>query len=42
MVGVSRVGLDKSFLSELGSFDIVYSWVVLNHTGSMRDGLDNL
>lgn len=34
--------LDCSFLTELGSFDIVYSWGVLHHTGSMYEGLENL
>ena len=33
--------LDKSFLSDLGLFDIVYSWGVLHHTGSMWDAIGN-
>jgi 2-polyprenyl-3-methyl-5-hydroxy-6-metoxy-1,4-benzoquinol methylase len=34
--------LDTSFLSGLGSFDFVYSWGVLHHTGDMWRALDNL
>jgi len=34
--------LDKSFLSGLGTFDFVYSWGVLHHTGDMWSALDNL
>lgn len=33
--------LDKSFLGSLGEFDVVYSWGVLHHTGSMWEALDN-
>ncbi len=33
--------LDKAFLSSLGEFDVVYSWGVLHHTGSMWEALDN-
>lgn len=34
--------LDKDFLKSLGQFDIVYSWGVLHHTGSMWEALDNV
>jgi 2-polyprenyl-3-methyl-5-hydroxy-6-metoxy-1,4-benzoquinol methylase len=33
--------LDKGFLSGLGTFDIVYSWGVLHHTGKMWDAIEN-
>lgn len=33
--------LDESFLSSLGTFDFVYSWGVLHHTGHMWKALDN-
>jgi 2-polyprenyl-6-hydroxyphenyl methylase/3-demethylubiquinone-9 3-methyltransferase len=34
--------LDKDYLSSLGQFDIVYSWGVLHHTGSMWEALGNV
>jgi len=34
--------LDHSFLARLGTFDIVYSWGVLHHTGAMWLGMENL
>jgi len=33
--------LDETFLARLGTFDIVYSWGVLHHTGRMWDAIDN-
>lgn len=34
--------LDKGFISNLGCFDIVYSWGVLHHTGRMWEALENV
>jgi len=34
--------LDKDYLSRLGQFDVVYSWGVLHHTGSMWEALENV
>ncbi len=34
--------LDRSFLARLGTFDIVYSWGVLHHTGAMWTALDSV
>ncbi len=34
--------LDREFLHKLGSYDIVYSWGVLHHTGSMWQALENV
>jgi 2-polyprenyl-6-hydroxyphenyl methylase/3-demethylubiquinone-9 3-methyltransferase len=34
--------LDTQYLAGLGQFDIVYSWGVLHHTGSMWQAMDNL
>lgn len=33
--------LDRDYLATLGTFDVVYSWGVLHHTGKMWDGLEN-
>jgi len=33
--------LDEQYLSKLGLWDVVYSWGVLHHTGSMWEALDN-
>jgi 2-polyprenyl-6-hydroxyphenyl methylase/3-demethylubiquinone-9 3-methyltransferase len=34
--------LNKEYLSHLGQFDIVYSWGVLHHTGSMWQAMENV
>jgi 2-polyprenyl-3-methyl-5-hydroxy-6-metoxy-1,4-benzoquinol methylase len=34
--------LDNSYLKTLGTFDIVYSWGVLHHTGQMWQALENV
>jgi 2-polyprenyl-6-hydroxyphenyl methylase/3-demethylubiquinone-9 3-methyltransferase len=34
--------LDREYLATLGTFDVVYSWGVLHHTGAMWDALDNV
>jgi 2-polyprenyl-6-hydroxyphenyl methylase/3-demethylubiquinone-9 3-methyltransferase len=34
--------LDAGYLASLGSFDVVYSWGVLHHTGAMWQALDNV
>ena len=33
--------LDQAYMTSLGSFDVVYSWGVLHHTGAMWQALDN-
>ena len=33
--------LDADYLKSLGTFDVVYSWGVLHHTGDMWQALDN-
>jgi len=34
--------LDEAYLCTLGTFDVVYSWGVLHHTGSMWNALGNV
>lgn len=34
--------LDAGFVAGLGSFDVVYSWGVLHHTGAMWQAFDNV
>lgn len=34
--------LDKRFIDSLGTFDVVYSWGVLHHTGSMWEAIGNV
>jgi 2-polyprenyl-6-hydroxyphenyl methylase/3-demethylubiquinone-9 3-methyltransferase len=34
--------LDEAYLSKLGTFDIVYSWGVLHHTGDMWSACQNV
>jgi 2-polyprenyl-3-methyl-5-hydroxy-6-metoxy-1,4-benzoquinol methylase len=34
--------LDPEYLARLGQFDVVYSWGVLHHTGSMWQALENV
>src|SRR4029079_13061254 len=33
--------LDGEYLASLGTFDVVYSWGVLHHTGQMGRAIDN-
>lgn len=34
--------LDQDYLTSLGTFDVVYSWGVLHHTGQMWQALENV
>jgi 2-polyprenyl-6-hydroxyphenyl methylase/3-demethylubiquinone-9 3-methyltransferase len=34
--------LNRDYLASLGTFDVVYSWGVLHHTGKMWQALDNV
>lgn len=34
--------LDRDYLRGLGSFDVVYAWGVLHHTGAMWTALENM
>jgi 2-polyprenyl-3-methyl-5-hydroxy-6-metoxy-1,4-benzoquinol methylase len=34
--------LDRTYIAKLGTFDVVYSWGVLHHTGRMWEALDNV
>lgn len=34
--------LDKDYLAGLGTFDVVYSWGVLHHTGAMWEAFENV
>ena len=34
--------LDRGYLDRLGTYDVVYSWGVLHHTGQMWAALDNI
>jgi glycosyltransferase involved in cell wall biosynthesis/SAM-dependent methyltransferase len=34
--------LDRTYLDRMGSFDIVYAWGVLHHSGAMWEALDNM
>ncbi len=34
--------LDRDYLARLGTFDVVYSWGVLHHTGAMWRALENV
>jgi 2-polyprenyl-6-hydroxyphenyl methylase/3-demethylubiquinone-9 3-methyltransferase len=38
----SGSALDRDYLARLGTFDIVYSWGVLHHTGDMWQALQNV
>lgn len=34
--------LDRTFLSKLGTFDVVHAWGVLHHTGQMFQAMENI
>lgn len=34
--------LDTNYIQQIGTFDVVYSWGVLHHTGNMKKSLDNV
>ncbi len=34
--------LDRRYVTALGTFDVVYAWGVLHHTGAMREALSNV
>src|SRR5437667_9803694 len=34
--------LDENYLKTIGTFDVVYSWGVLHHTGAMWQALENV
>ena len=33
--------LDENYLKTIGTFDVVYSWGVLHHTGDMQTAMEN-
>lgn len=40
-IGIGSV-LDAEYLKSLGTFDVVYSWGVLHHTGDMYQAIENV
>jgi len=34
--------LEKDYLADLGTFDVVYSWGVLHHTGNLWQAMENV